>query len=214
VLFQSYLESINFVCEVFQGGFGLVALRKLELDNLNLYSRPIFIMALLDKHLFVKKSTIPNAGKGLFTKVFIPKGTKVTEYKGEVLTWKEVEKMADYRNGYVFYFTRNYVLDAWNSKRGLAHFANDAKGIGRVDGIKNNCEYDTEKKRCFVIATRDIPAGSEILVGYGPEYWQVIRYNIKQDEKNNKAEAKKSGKNGTKVELPHHQAAKRLAQHQ
>jgi SET domain-containing protein len=162
-------------------------------------------MALLNKYLFVKKSTLPNAGKGLFTKVFIPKGTRVTEYKGQVLTWKEVEKMADYRNGYVFYFTKNYVIDAWKTKKGLAHYANDAKGLTKVEGLKNNCEYDTEKKRCFVVAMRDIPAGSEILVGYGPEYWQVIRYNIKQDEKN----MKKEPKNGHKVELPHHQATKR-----
>ena len=174
-------------------------------------------MALLDKYLYVKKSTLPNAGKGLFTKVFIPKGTRITEYKGKVMTWKEVEKMADYRNGYVFYFTRNYVIDAWNSKVGLAHFANDAKGLGKVEGIKNNCEYDTEKKHCFVVASRNILAGSEILVGYGPEYWQVIRYNIRQDEKTNKDNEKKTGKaskNGRKVELPHHQAAKRLTQHQ
>ena len=107
--------------------------------------------------------------------------------------------MADYRNGYVFYFTKKYVIDAWKTKKGVAHYANDAKGITRVDGIKNNAEYDTEKKRCFLVAIKDIPAGSEILVSYGAEYWQVIRYNIRQDEKANKK----------KAELPHHQAAKR-----
>ena len=61
-------------------------------------------MALLEKFLVVKKSSLPNAGKGLFTKVDIKKGSYIVEYKGEVLTWKEVEKMADDRNGYVFYF--------------------------------------------------------------------------------------------------------------
>ena len=39
-------------------------------------------MALLEKHLFVKESTIPGAGKGLFTKVDIAKGSRVVEYKG------------------------------------------------------------------------------------------------------------------------------------
>jgi uncharacterized protein len=164
-------------------------------------------MALLDKHLYVKKSTLPNAGKGLFTKVFIPKGTKITEYKGEILTWKEVEKMADYRNGYVFYFNKNYVVDAWKTKKGVAHYANDARGITRVEGVKNNAEYDTEKKRCYIVATKDIPARSEILVSYGAEYWQVIRYNIRLDEKN----AAKANK--TKAELPHHHAAKRIPKH-
>ena len=179
-------------------------------------------MALLDKHLYSKKSTLPNAGKGLFTKVLIPKGTKITEYKGEVMTWRAVEKMADYRNGYVFYFNRNYVIDGWNNKDGLAHLINDAKGLTRVPGVTNNTEYDTEKKRCFIIATKDIPAGSEIFVGYGAEYWQVIRYNIRQDEITHRKDLKsgkklaskplKNGhttKNGHKVELPHHQAAKR-----
>ena len=162
-------------------------------------------MALLDKHLYVKKSSLPGAGKGLFTKVFIPKGTRITEYKGEVVTWKEVEKMADYRNGYVFYFNGKYCIDAWKTKKGVAHYANDAKGITRLEGLKNNCEYVTEKKRCFIEATRDIPKGSELLVGYGGEYWQAIRYNIRLEQSN----AKRGKKNGKQVELPHHHAAKR-----
>jgi len=163
-------------------------------------------MALLDKNLFVKKSTIPGAGKGLFTKVLIPKGTRITEYKGEILTWKEVEQMADDRNGYVFYFNSKYCIDAWKTKKGVAHYANDARGITRVDGLKNNCEYVTEKKRCYIEATKDIPAGSEIFVGYGAEYWQVIRYNIRLEQKNKE----KAGKKTAKTELPHHKATKRV----
>jgi len=166
-------------------------------------------MAFLEKHLYIKKSTIPGAGKGLFTKVFIPKGTRIIEYEGEVLTWKEVEKMADDRNGYVFYFNSRYVLDAWNYKKSLARYANDAKGIVRVEGLKNNAEYVTEKKRCFIEATRDIPKGSEILVGYGGEYWQAIRYNIHREQR----DAEKAGKkNGHAVELPHNKIAKRQSQ--
>jgi hypothetical protein len=48
-------------------------------------------MALLEKNLFVKKSTLPNAGKGLFTKVAIPKGTLIVEYKGKISAWKDVK---------------------------------------------------------------------------------------------------------------------------
>jgi len=70
------------------------------------------------------------------------------------------------------------VIDAWKHK-GFAHFANDARGLVRVEGLKNNSEYVTEGKRCFIEATRDIPAGSEIFVGYGAEYWQVIRENLR-----------------------------------
>ncbi len=162
-------------------------------------------MTLLDKKLFVKKSTLPGAGKGLFTKVFIPKGTRIIQYKGEVVTWKEVEKMADDRNGYVFYFSAKYCIDAWKTKKSIAQFANDAKGITRVDGIKNNGEYVTVKRDCFIEAIKDIPAGGEIFVGYGAEYWQVIRYNIRLEQKNRE----KAGKKRIPDELPHHKASKR-----
>lgn len=149
-------------------------------------------MALLEKQLYIKKSTLPNVGKGLFTKKLIPKGTRIVEYQGEELTWKEVEKMADDRNGYVFYFTAKYVLDAWHFKKAHARYINDAKGITRIEGVTNNTEFIIEKKRCFVEATKDIPAKSELFVGYGAEYWQAIRYNIKLAESNKrKAEKKK-----------------------
>mgnify|MGYP002777204394 FL=1 len=161
-------------------------------------------MALLEKKMVIKKSTLPGAGKGLFTKVFIPKGTRIVEYKGEIVTWKEVEKMADDRNGYVFFFNNRYCIDAWKTKKGIAHYANDARGIVRVKGITNNSEYVTEGKRCYIEATKDIPAGSEILVGYGAEYWQVIRYNIRLEQRNKEKAGKKSV-----AELPHHKAAKR-----
>jgi hypothetical protein len=104
-------------------------------------------VALLEKYLVVKKSSLPGAGKGLFTKVAIKKGTRIVEYKGQIVTWKEVEKMADDRNGYVFYFTSKYCIDAWKTKKSVAHFANDAMGIVRVPGVRNNSDYVTEKKR-------------------------------------------------------------------
>lgn len=157
-------------------------------------------MALLEKYLYVRKSTLPGAGKGLFTKTFIRKGTRIVEYKGEILTWKEVERMPDWRNGYVFYFNLKYVIDAWKTKKSVAHFANDAAGIIRVKGLRNNSEYQTEGKRCFIVATRDIPKGSEIFVAYGREYWQAVRDNLRQ-------EARK----GRRLQLPHEVPVRKAA---
>lgn len=165
-------------------------------------------MALLEKKMVIKKSSLPGAGKGLFTTVFIPKGTRIVEYKGQIVSWKEVEKMADDRNGYVFFFNNQYCIDAWKTKKGIAHYANDARGLVRIEGVKNNAEYVTEKRRCYIEAARDIPAGSEILVGYGGEYWQAIRYNIRLEQRTKEKEGKKASK---KVELPHHKATKRVS---
>lgn len=169
-------------------------------------------MALMEKHLYTKRSVLPGAGKGLFTKVFIPKGTRIVEYKGEILVWKDVEKMANDRNGYVFFFNNQYVIDAWNSN-GFAHYANDAKGIIRVPGLKNNSEYVTVKKRCYIEATRDIPAYSEILVGYGGEYWQAIRYNIRFEERKKEKEGKKSAAAGLPHLFPNRKKSLRKSKH-
>jgi hypothetical protein len=78
-------------------------------------------MALLEKSLIVKKSTLAGAGRGLFTKIAIAKGTRIVEYKGKKVTWKEVEKMADDRNGYVFYFNSKNCIDAWQTEKSVAH---------------------------------------------------------------------------------------------
>jgi len=128
-------------------------------------------MALLEKQLYIRKSTLPGSGKGLFTKKFIPKGTRIVEYKGEILTWKEVQKLADDRNGYVFYVNSKHCIDAFNYKKALGRYANDAKGLSKVEGVKTNAEYIVDDKRCFIKAIKDIPARSEIFVEYGADYW-------------------------------------------
>lgn len=137
-------------------------------------------MALLEKYLVVKKSTVPGAGKGLFTKVFIPKGTSIVEYKGRITKWKNVE--ADEKKGenkYIFYVKRDHVIDAQPYKKALARYANDARGLQRIIGLRNNAIYVEKGLRVFIEATRDIPAGSEIFVDYGKEYWDSIRHNLK-----------------------------------
>ncbi len=93
-------------------------------------------------------------------------------------TWKEVNHRKC-SNRYIFYIDRNHVIDASNHGKALGRYANDAKGLYRHEGLKNNAEYVADGYRVFIEATRDIPAGSEILVDYGREYWDIIRYNQK-----------------------------------
>jgi SET domain-containing protein len=131
-------------------------------------------MALLEKSLYVKRSQLPDSGKGLFTKVTIAKGTRMVEYKGKLRKWKDVKHL-DGINGYLMYITRNAVIDALPAKHTLGRYANDAKGLSKVLGLRNNAEYVTEGNRCYIEATREIKKGEEILVDYGKEYWQLIR---------------------------------------
>lgn len=146
-------------------------------------------MALMEKNLLIKKSTLPGAGKGLFTKKFIPKGARVAEYKGKISTWKEV----DHHNGlnaYIYYVNRYHVIDSSKYTRNLARYANDAKGS--ENGLKavNNCHFVIEKYRVFLEAKKDISPKSELLVGYGKEYWDIIRYNKTQAALKKKKTAK------------------------
>lgn len=129
----------------------------------------------------VKDSVLPGAGKGLFAKTFIPRGTRIVEYTGTITTWKEVDDL-DGNNGYIYYVKRNHVIDAAGHPRALARYANDARGLKRVKGITNNAAYVEEGLRVFIESKKDIQPGSEILVEYGKEYWDVIRHNIRVDK--------------------------------
>lgn len=149
-------------------------------------------MALFEKNLIVKKSTLPGAGKGLFTRVFIPKRKRIVEYKGRITTWKEV-KEDDGENGYIFYIKRYHVIDALPTKKPLARYANDAKGFVRIKGLSNNAEYVVDGLKAYIESTKDIQAGSEIFVDYGPDYWKTMRENLAID-KRAKREADKKAK--------------------
>jgi len=130
--------------------------------------------------LLVKTSKLPNAGKGLFTDKPIKKDSKIIEYKGEIIDWKEYEKrVLEDKDGYLFFINKKRCIDAFSTPQHKARYANDAEGIGRVKGLNNNAEYEIIGDKCFIVADRDIKAGEEIFVSYSKEYWDCIRYNIK-----------------------------------
>jgi uncharacterized protein len=135
------------------------------------------------KNLVIKKSTLPGAGQGLFTRKFIPKGSLISEYKGRISKWKEANNKSG-NNNYIYYITRNHVIDASPYKKSMARYANDARGLQRIKGLSNNSAYVENGLRVYIEAKKDIPPGSEILVDYGKEYWDAIRYNKKLEASN------------------------------
>jgi uncharacterized protein len=129
--------------------------------------------------LYLKKSLIPGAGKGLFVKNEIKKGEIVCEYEGEIVPWSVCEKRAEEgHEGYVFFITKNRCVDAYFTKEAIARYANDAKGIGRVEGLKNNAQYEIKtrqgEKRVFIVAIKTIKPNDEVLVDYGKDYWKNL----------------------------------------
>jgi SET domain-containing protein len=138
-------------------------------------------MALLEKYLKVKKSTIPQAGKGLFTTIFIAKGTRIVEYKGRICTWKDVK--FDSTNAYIYTVNTKHVIDARTYLKALARYANDARGLKVIKGLKNNSCFVNDGLKVYIESVRDIQAEEEILVSYGKEYWDVLKENLKLADK-------------------------------
>ena len=130
--------------------------------------------------LIIKRSQLPRSGKGLFTKKSIKKGKRIIQYRGEIINWKEyMERVERDEDGYLVYINKKCCIDAFPTKQYKARYANDASGLVRTMGLKNNCQYETVRDKCFIVATREIKPGEEILVSYGKGYWDVARYNLK-----------------------------------
>ena len=130
--------------------------------------------------LHVMKSTLQDAGKGLFTDSDIEKGKIVCEYEGEKITWKEAERRNDLdKGGYVYYINEKNCVDAWDYTKTFGRYANDAAGVSRIRGIRNNSTYDVVRGRVYIRATRNIRAGEEIFVSYGRQYWNIVRGELK-----------------------------------
>lgn len=138
-----------------------------------------------DYKLIVKESTIPGAGKGLFTESDIPKGELVVEYTGDVMTMKEVRE----RYGeeiqtapYLYFISYQKCIDAMYTPDSLARYANDAEGFVIIEGLKNNAEFTNVRGVPFIISTKKIKAGSEILVSYGGDYWKIKKQQLAEEQ--------------------------------
>lgn len=133
-----------------------------------------------ERHLDVRTSQIPHAGNGVFTKVAIPRGTVLGAYTGEFITEEEYGRRAS--------------EGKWTYMMGLLDCARPhTGGIVTIDGISGNAftrmnyapaEFQNVKfeKICEppyvkIVALRDIAAGEELWVDYGPRY----RYDFMQD---------------------------------
>jgi uncharacterized protein len=129
--------------------------------------------------LYVKESTLPNAGKGLFVARDVKKGEIITEYEGERITWAECLERNEKKEGseqgaYYFHINSKNCIDAEHTLWAMGRYANDAKGRARIKGITNNSAYKIIKKRAFIVATKNIKANSEVFVPYGKAYWDVM----------------------------------------
>lgn len=142
--------------------------------------------------LYTKKSTLPHAGKGLFTDKFIKRGTRIVEYTGDIISYDEYdERVQKNHYGYLFYINKNRCIDAYGHPEALARYANDAKGMNKKKGVNNNSSYKIVGNKCYIYSFKNIPAHSEIFVGYGVSYWRDIKYNKRVEARERREKLKK-----------------------
>lgn len=120
----------------------------------------------MTRRLIVRRS--PIHGNGVYAAVDIPARTVLIQYKGQLLTHAEADRIYDdgADTGHTFLFTLNekYIVDAnvgGNSARWINHSCapNCAAYIEEVDGAR--------KDRVLIESKRAIKAGEELTYDYG-----------------------------------------------
>src|SRR5205809_1865336 len=102
-------------------------------------------------------------GKGVFALKPIPEGTRIIEYTGDVITWKEAQRAHphdpdDPNHTFYFHIDDKHVIDGGDG-------GNAARWINH--GCEPNCEADEVGSRVFIKALRDIAPGEELNYDYG-----------------------------------------------
>lgn len=115
----------------------------------------------------VKSSSIHN--KGVFAAKDIPKGTKIIEYVGDIvskdeselrsdMTTKKNEKDASHGAVYIFELNKKFDIDgdvSWNTAKYINHSCDP------------NCEVEFIGDHIWIVSIRDIKKGEELNYDYG-----------------------------------------------
>lgn len=100
----------------------------------------------------------PIHGCGVFSKTDIPQGTRILEYKGELIDKQESARRCEQNNVYIFSLNDRFDIDGnveWNPARFVNH------------SCSPNCEAILEDDHIWLISLRDIRAGEELTFNYG-----------------------------------------------
>ena len=112
----------------------------------------------------VKKSNIDRNGQGLYAAKDIKKGTQIIDYVEKIMTKKQTEESKKFDNLkpiYLFNLNNKYDLDG-------SYSSNTARLINH--SCLNNCDYEGQGLKLWVVAIKDIKKGDELTCDYGFSY--------------------------------------------
>lgn len=156
-------------------------LRSIEAqDDLNT-NLPPHPLGKYEENLEVATSTIEGAGNGLFALSSIPKGEIVCYYTGYRHHYQSQKRLKDrayvlkLQNGWPKFDRKNDgFVDALPTRNVLARFINDPRNEEKCN-VKFEHIQEPGIWYCPVVAQRDIEAGEEVFISYGPRYWSESR---------------------------------------
>jgi len=120
----------------------------------------------------VKRSRIPNAGQGLFADKPFERGDVIIRATGKIIDNKAVAALAEAgKDIYLLGLDRKRTMNISNK----AMYANDANGLTKISGARNNANFFVDGTKAYIMATRKIERGDEIYVTNGHRYWQAIK---------------------------------------
>lgn len=144
----------------------------------------------------------PGAGMGVFTAAPIPKDSLITHYEGVLIPQAQIDMIfpsaAAKSHARTLFSLRWVILANWrmapDSARGIEPIAAPVYELpyryglaGYLNDIRDPARYNVEFLRLadskadaetgqgaavFLRALRDIPAGAELFVNYGEDYWK------------------------------------------
>lgn len=136
------------------------------------------------RNMEIKQSNIPDAGRGVFTKAFLPKGTFLGYYRGKIVNLDKIKNT-------------DYVLTIDDGTAICGKHSNHFSAM-------INCPTATQYSPNVMFTTegqlntiRDIKANEELYVDYGRGYWTArpdLLYDIAQKNIRKTRRAKKTQK--------------------
>lgn len=126
------------------------------------------------EHFDVQPSTIQDAGLGLFSRVTIRAGDTIGRYTGQVITDRQTYSPKYQDSRYVLWVCKDCNIV------GEGPLANHTRYINHAADPNARIVTSTRWKTARIEAIKRITPGQEVLIDYGPDYWEglgVSAYN-------------------------------------
>ena len=124
-----------------------------------------------EQHFLVSDSNISGAGNGLFARVTIEPNDTIGHYTGEIIKDDELHIEPYVDSDYILWVCTDHNI------LGDGPLSNYTRYINHSEQPNGRFVVSTRWKTARIEAIKKIFPGDEILIDYGPSYWEAKEYN-------------------------------------